>query len=94
MRRRLNLDANVRSIFSLPGIKTRYEDVNVIVIRENTEDLYSGLEHQVVPGVVESLKIITANASERISRFAFSCTQRKGRRRVTAVYKANIMKLG
>ena len=94
VRRRLDLYANLRPVVNLPGIKTRYDDVNVIVIRENIEDLYSGLEHQVVPGVVESLKIITANASERIARFAFSYAQRKGRRRVTAVHKANIMKLG
>ena len=94
LRRQLDLYANLRPVFSLPGIKTRYDDVNLIVVRENTEDLYSGLEHQVVPGVVESLKIITASASERIARFAFSHARRKGRRRVTAIHKANIMKMG
>ena len=94
VRRALELYANLRPVYSLPGIKTPFADVNVIVIRENTEDLYSGLEHQVVPGVVESLKIITAKASERIARFAFSYARQKGRRRVTAVHKANIMKLG
>ena len=94
LRRQLDLYANLRPVFSLPGIKTRYDDVNLIVVRGNTEDLYSGLEHQVVPGVVESLKIITASASERIARFAFSHAQRKGRRRVTAIHKANIMKMG
>ena len=94
LRRELNLYANLRPIQSLPRGKTRYKAVNLIVIRENTEDLYSGLEHQVVPGVVESLKIITAKASERIARFAFSYARHKGRRRVTAIHKANIMKLG
>ena len=74
--------------------KTPFADINLIVVRENTEDLYSGLEHQVVPGVVESLKIITAKASTRIARFAFSYARQKGRRRVTAIHKANIMKLG
>ena len=94
IRRRLELYANLRPVFSLPRGKTRYADIDLIVVRENTEDLYSGLEHEVVPGVVESLKIITANASERIARYAFSYARRKGRRRVTAVHKANIMKLG
>ena len=94
VRRSLELYANLRPVFSLPGIKTPFADVNLIVIRENTEDLYSGLEHQVVLGVVESLKIITAKASERIAGFAFSYAGRKGPRRVTAVHKVNIMKLG
>ena len=77
----------------MPGVKTRFGDVDLIVIRENTEDLYAGLEHVVVPGVVESLKIITADASTRIARFAFDYARRKRRKRVTAVHKANIMKL-
>ena len=94
IRRALELYANLRPVASLPGLTTRFDHVDLVVIRENTEDLYSGLEHEVVPGVVESLKVITAQASERIARFAFSYAQRRGRRQVTAVHKANIMKLG
>ena len=94
VRRSLGLYANLRPVASLPGLTTRFDNVDLIVVRENTEDLYSGLEHEVVPGVVESLKIITAKASERIARFAFGYAQRRGRRKVTAVHKANIMKLG
>ena len=93
LRQRLNLYANFRPARSLPGIKTRYEDVDLIVIRENTEGLYSGLEHTVVPGVVESLRIITALASERIAKFAFQTAHRQDRKRVTCVHKANILKL-
>ena len=93
LRQRLRLYANFRPIRNLPGVKTRFGDVDLIVIRENTEDLYAGLEHVVVPGVVESLKIITADASTRIARFAFDYARRKRRKRVTAVHKANIMKL-
>lgn len=93
LRKVLDLYANVRPVRSLPGIKSRFEDVNLVVIRENTEDLYSGLEHVVVPGVVESLKIITERASTRIARYAFDYARRHGRRRITAVHKANIMKL-
>ena len=77
----------------MPGVKSRYEDVDIVVIRENTEDLYSGLEHVVVPGVVESLKIITEKASTRIAKYAFDYARKNGRKRVTAVHKANIMKL-
>lgn len=94
VRRSLDLYANLRPVRSLPGVAARFEAVDLVVVRENTEDLYSGLEHQVVPGVVESLKIITAKASERIARFAFAYAERHGRRKVTAVHKANIMKLG
>ena len=94
LRRSLELYANLRPVSTLPGLATRFDGVDLIVVRENTEDLYSGLEHEVVPGVVESLKIITARASERIARFAFAHAQRRGRRKVTAVHKANIMKLG
>ncbi|MCY4599819.1 MAG: isocitrate/isopropylmalate family dehydrogenase [Acidobacteria bacterium] len=94
VRRSLDLYANLRPVLSLPGIESRYDGVDLIVVRENTEDLYSGLEHQVVPGVVESLKIITSKASKRIARFAFSYATRHRRRKVTAVHKANIMKLG
>jgi isocitrate dehydrogenase (NAD+) len=93
LRKTLDLYANVRPVLSLPGVRSRYEGVDLIVIRENTEDLYSGLEHVVVPGVVESLKIITERASTRIALFAFELARRQGRRRITAVHKANIMKL-
>jgi isocitrate dehydrogenase (NAD+) len=93
LRRTLDLFANLRPVKTVPGIPTRFGNVDLVVIRENTEDLYSGLEHTVVPGVVESLKIITEAASTRIARFAFEYARRHGRRRVTAVHKANIMKL-
>jgi isocitrate dehydrogenase (NAD+) len=94
LRKALNLFANVRPIVNLPGVASRFENVDLVIVRENTEDLYSGLEHIVVPGVVESLKIITAEASERIAEFAFSYAARRNRKRVTAIHKANIMKLG
>jgi len=93
MRKTLDLYANVRPVHTMPGVKSRYEDVDIVVIRENTEDLYSGLEHVVVPGVVESIKIITEKASTRIARYAFEYATRNGRKRITAVHKANIMKL-
>jgi isocitrate dehydrogenase (NAD+) len=93
LRQQLDLYANLRPARSLPSIPSRFEGVDIIVVRENTEDLYSGLEHIVVPGVVESLKIITEKASLRIARFAFEYARRHGRKRVTAVHKANIMKL-
>src|SRR5205085_3064794 len=93
LRKALDLYANLRPIKSLKGVKSRYEDVDLIVVRENTEDLYSGLEHEVVPGVVESLKIITDRASRRIAHFAFEHARREGRKRITAIHKANIMKL-
>jgi isocitrate dehydrogenase (NAD+) len=93
LRKALDLYANLRPIKSLEGVKTRYENVDLIVVRENTEDLYSGLEHEVVPGVVESLKIITDRASRRIAKFAFEYARREGRKRVTAIHKANIMKM-
>ena len=93
LRQKLELYANLRPSRSLPNIPTRFENVDIVVVRENTEDLYSGLEHTVVPGVVESLKIITERASTRIARFAFEYARRHGRKRVTAVHKANIMKL-
>jgi len=94
LRKALDLFANLRPVWNLPGVPSRYSGVDLVIVRENTEDLYSGLEHEVVPGVVESLKIITADASTRIARFAFEHARRHGRRRVTAVHKANIMKLG
>ena len=93
LRKTLDLYANLRPVQTLPGVKSRYDGVDLIVVRENTEDLYSGLEHVVVPGVVESIKIITEKASTRIARFAFDHARKKGRKRVTAVHKANIMKL-
>lgn len=93
LRKALDLYANLRPVKSLKGVHSRYENVDLIVVRENTEDLYSGLEHEVVPGVVESLKIITDRASRRIAHFAFEHARREGRKRVTAIHKANIMKL-
>ena len=93
LRKQLELYANLRPVKTLPGIKSRYEGVDLIVVRENTEDLYSGLEHVVVPGVVESIKIITEKASTRIARFAFEYARTHGRQRVSSVHKANIMKL-
>ncbi len=93
LRKGLDLYANVRPIKTLPGVKSRYENVDLVIIRENTEDLYSGLEHVVVPGVVESIKVITEKASTRIAKFAFNYARTHGRKRITAVHKANIMKL-
>src|SRR5512138_2033729 len=93
LRKTLDLYANLRPVRSMPNIKTRYEGVDLVVVRENTESLYAGLEHEVVPGVVESLKIITERASTRIARFAFEYAKSHGRQRITAVHKANIMKL-
>jgi isocitrate dehydrogenase (NAD+) len=93
LRKTLDLYANLRPVRTMPNIKTRFDNVDLIVVRENTEDLYSGLEHEVVPGVVESLKIITEKASTRIARFAFEYARTHGRKRVTAVHKANIMKM-
>ena len=72
---------------------TRYEDINLVIVRENTEDLYSGIEHMIMPGVTQGLKVITSEASSRIARFAFDYSEKRGRKRVTAVHKANIMKL-
>lgn len=94
LRKALDLYANLRPVRNLPGVASRFTGVDLVIVRENTEDLYAGLEHEVVPGVVESLKIITARASERIARFAFDHARAAGRRRVTAIHKANIMKLG
>ena len=93
LRKALDLYANLRPVKNLPGVASRWANVDLIIVRENTEDLYSGLEHVIVPGVVESLKIITADASTRIAEFAFQFAQREERKRVTAVHKANIMKL-
>jgi isocitrate dehydrogenase (NAD+) len=95
LRKKLSLYTNFRPVRMLPGLKTRFHDVpiNLCIFRENTEDLYAGLEHEVVPGVVESLKIITRNASMRIARAAFEYAKRESRCKVTAIHKANIMKL-
>lgn len=93
LRKALDLYANLRPVYNLPGVPSRFANVDMVIVRENTEDLYAGLEHQVVPGVVESLKIITAVASERIGEFAFNHATANGRKTVTAVHKANIMKL-
>jgi isocitrate dehydrogenase (NAD+) len=94
LRKTLDLYANLRPVKNLPGVKSRFEDVDIVLIRENTEDLYSGLEHEVVPGVVESLKIITEKASTRIARFAFEHAKKSGRKKIHGIHKANIMKLG
>ena len=93
IRKRLDLYANFRPARTMPGVESRYDDVDLMVVRENTEGLYSGLEHIVVPGVVESLRVITEKGSERIVRYAFELAQRRGRKKVTAVHKANILKL-
>lgn len=95
IRKQLDLFANVRPVFTLPGLKTRFQDVNInmVIFRENTEDLYSGLEHEVVKDVVESIKVITRYASMRIANYAFAYSRKNGRRKVTAIHKANIMKL-
>lgn len=96
LRKALDLFANVRPVRTLPGVKTRYQDVTIdlVIFRENTEDLYAGLEHEVVTDVVTSLKVITRAASRRIAEYAFNFVKHAGRKRITAVHKANIMKLG
>jgi isocitrate dehydrogenase (NAD+) len=93
LRKALDLYANLRPVRHLPGVKSRFTGVDLVIVRENTEDLYAGLEHEIIPGVVESLKIITERASTRISEFAFNHARLNGRKRVTAIHKANIMKL-
>ena len=93
LRKGLDLYAALRPVRSVPNVKTRYENIDLVVVRENTESLYTGLEHIVVPGVVESLKIISEKASTRIARYAFDYAKKNGRKKVTAVHKANIMKL-
>jgi isocitrate dehydrogenase (NAD+) len=94
LRKALDLYANLRPVWSIPGVPSRYSGIDLVIVRENTEDLYSGLEHEVVPGVIESLKIISERASRRIAEFAFKYARERGRKKVTAVHKANIMKLG
>src|ERR1043166_383529 len=93
LRKALDLYANLRPIRALPNVPCRYPELNLVIVRENTESLYAGLEHVVIPGVVESLKIITEKASTRIARFAFDYSRREGRKRITCGHKANIMKL-
>jgi len=93
LRKKFELFANFRPIYNLPGIPTRYPGLDLIIVRENTESLYAGIEHEVVPGVVESLKIITEKASTRIARWAFEYARKEGRKKVHAIHKANIMKL-
>jgi isocitrate dehydrogenase (NAD+) len=93
LRKVLDLYANVRPVKNLQGVQARFDHVDIVLIRENTEDLYAGLEHEVVPGVVESLKIITERASTRIARFAFEYARKNGRKKIHAIHKANIMKM-
>lgn len=92
LRQKFNLYANVRPVKTYPGIKSRYTDVNFVIIRENTEDLYAGIEHKIGDYAAESIKLITRPASEKIAKFAFELAKNEGRRKVTAVHKANIMK--
>jgi isocitrate dehydrogenase (NAD+) len=93
LRQALDLYANLRPVKNLEGVQSRFQGVDLVIIRENTEDLYAGLEHTVVPGVVESLKIITERASTRIAKFAFEYARKHGRNKIHAIHKANIMKL-
>jgi isocitrate dehydrogenase (NAD+) len=93
LRKALDLYANVRPVKALPNVPSRYPELDLVIVRENTEDLYAGLEHVVVPGVVESIKIITEKASTRIAKYAFEFAKLQGRKKVTAMHKANIMKL-
>src|SRR3974390_2793066 len=93
LRKELDLYASVRPVKTLPGVKVPYTDVDLVVVRENTEGLYSGLEHVVVPGVVEGLRIVTRTAAERIVRFAFELARHEGRRRVTFCHKADVLPL-
>src|SRR5256886_12580329 len=93
LRKTLDLYANLRPVKNMPGVKSHFQGVDLTLVRENTEDLYSGLEHEVVPGVVESLKIITERASTRIAKFAFEYAKHHGRKKIHAIHKANIMKL-
>src|SRR4051794_22082720 len=93
LRKALDLYANVRPIKALPNVPCRYPELDLVVMRENTEDLYAGIEHVVVPGVIESIKIITEKASTRIAQYSFEYARANGRKKVTAVHKVNIMKL-
>ena len=93
LRKSFDLYANLRPVRNLAGIESPFKDVDLVVVRENTEDVYAGIEHQIAPGVVEAVKVITAKASRKIATFAFDFARRAGRKRVTAIHKANIMKL-
>ncbi|MFZ0617900.1 MAG: isocitrate/isopropylmalate family dehydrogenase [Candidatus Acidiferrales bacterium] len=93
LRQELDLYVNLRPVKNLEGVQSRFQNVDMVIVRENTEDLYSGLEHEVVPGVVESLKIITEKASTRVAKFAFEYARRLGRKKIHAIHKANIMKM-
>src|SRR5438132_10905723 len=93
MRQGLDLYASVRPVQTLPGVRVPYENVDLIVVRENTEGLYAGMEHVVVPGVVESLRLVTRDAAERIIRYAFEMARNQGRRKVTVVHKASVLPL-
>ncbi|MDO8737305.1 MAG: isocitrate/isopropylmalate dehydrogenase family protein [Thermoleophilia bacterium] len=92
LRQALDLYVNLRPALSIPGVKSRYEDIDLVIVRENTEDLYAGIEHMVGEDAAESIKIITRKASERVTRYAFEYARAQGRHKVTAVTKANIMK--
>jgi len=94
LRKALDLFANLRPVWNIPSVTTRYDNVDLVIVRENTEDLYAGLEHEIIPGIVESLKITTERASRRIATFAFEHARAHGRKKITAVHKANIMKKG
>ena len=93
LRKALDLYANLRPVRALPNVESRYPNLDIVIVSENTEDLYAGLEHVVIPGVVESIKVITAKASTRIAKYAFEFAVKENRKKVTAVHKANIMKL-
>ena len=93
LRKELDLYASVRPVHTLPGVKVPYDNVDLVVVRENTEGLYAGLEHQVVPGVVESLRLVTQTAAERIVRFAFELARQQGRHRITFCHKADVLPL-
>jgi isocitrate dehydrogenase (NAD+) len=93
LRKKFELFANFRPVKSLPGLKTNYPNLDLVIVRENMEDLYAGLEHEVVPGVVQALKIITEKGSTRIAKFAFEYARKHGRKKIHAIHKANIMKL-
>src|SRR5205807_2989078 len=93
LRKELDLFASIRPVRTLPGVKVPYSGVDIVVVRENTEGLYSGLEHVVVPGVVESLRIVSRTAAERIGRYAFELARRQGRRRITVCHKADVLRM-
>ena len=93
LRKELDLYSNLRPVKTVAGVESRFEGINLVIVRENTEDLYSGIEHMITPGVSQGLKVITAHASNRIARFAFDYAKKRGRKKVTAVHKANIMEI-